>query len=164
MTIWRALGLESEPGGGPDTLAARKNGGTATSTHPRFNFIEGSNISLTVADDFGDDDVDITITASSAAGAPTFASTEKDIAACPCYSGTFDITGLSGLTAAKRVLIWQEVGPYTGKGDATGSIDEVEMDMVTATGYVVDATTIRAYWTCPQRVMGNVKFQYLVGG
>lgn len=103
----------------------------------------------------------ITVTA----GSGTFALTtvEKDLGTLPLYSGTFDITGLSGLTPNAPVLVVQAAGPYTSKGDRQ---DEAEMDIVNATGYVVDATTIRVYWTCPPYsgpMSGNVKFNYVVG-
>lgn len=75
-------------------------------------------------------------------------------------AGTFDITGLSGLTAGKPVMVDKAAGPYTGKGTLA---DEAEMDMVTATGYVVDATTVRCYWQADTPQFGNVKFNYLIG-
>lgn len=80
----------------------------------------------------------------------------------PAYSGTFDITGLSGLVTGKPVLVFQAAGPYTGKGDRE---DEAEMDLVTATGYVLNATIIRVYWTTPVSngpISGNIKFNYIV--
>jgi len=88
---------------------------------------------------------------------------ERDMGSAPLWSGTFDITGLSGLTVGRPVLIFQAAGPYTNKGDRQ---DEAEMDLVTATGYVVDATTIRVYWTVQPYngpVAGNIKFAYVVG-
>lgn len=76
-------------------------------------------------------------------------------------SGTFDITGLSGLVADRVVTIVQTAAAVASKGNAR---DEPEMDQVQATGYVVDATTIRAYWQAPNVVVGNVAFGYLVNG
>lgn len=82
---------------------------------------------------------------------------EMDLGSVPVLSGTFDITGLSGLTPGRPVLIQQAVGPYTGKGTLA---DECE-DLVRITGYVVDSTTIRAHWNShPFFVKGNVKFNY----
>ena len=76
-------------------------------------------------------------------------------------SGTFDITGLSGLTAGKPVLIVQTAAEIASKGNAR---DEGEMDQIQATGYVVDATTIRAYWQAPSVVVGTYAFAYAVSG
>lgn len=97
-------------------------------------------------------------------GGLTFTTVEKDLGALPSYGGFFDITGLSSLTPAKPVLVTQAAGPYTGKGDGT---DEAEMDLVLATGYVVDAATVRVFWQCPPKsgpVSGNIKFNYAISG
>jgi len=53
----------------PQTVVVRKNSGANVGTRSRLNFIEGSNVTLTVADDAGDGEVDVTIAAAS--GAPT---------------------------------------------------------------------------------------------
>ncbi len=72
-------------------------------------------------------------------------------------SGTFDITGLSGLTTDKAVIVVQTAAPITSKGDAR---DEFEWDAIQATGYVVNATTIRVYWSSPGVVVGTYNFAY----
>ena len=46
-------------------VAVNKNSGATVGTRRRLNFIEGTNITLTVADDAGNEEVDITITAAS---------------------------------------------------------------------------------------------------
>lgn len=93
------------------------------------------------------------------AGAPQIATVERDLGA-GLLSGSFDITGLTGQTAGKPVMVAKAAGPYTGKGTLE---DEAEMDMITATGYVLDATTIRIYWQADAPQVGNVKFNYMVG-
>jgi hypothetical protein len=45
-------------------VTVRKNTGADVGTRQRLNFIEGSNVTLTVADDAGSSEVDITIAAS----------------------------------------------------------------------------------------------------
>jgi len=75
-------------------------------------------------------------------------------------SGTFDITGLSGLTAGKVVDIRQTAAQIASKGNAR---DEPEMDQIEVTGYVVDANTIRAYWYANSVVVGTYAFAYIVG-
>jgi hypothetical protein len=90
-----------------------------------------------------------------------FSSVNVVLAATARYGGTFDITGLSGLTANKPVYIQQAPGPYPGKGDRQ---DEAEMDGIDVNAYVVDANTIRAYWNAnPGPVVGSFTFIYLVG-
>jgi Collagen triple helix repeat (20 copies) len=76
-------------------------------------------------------------------------------------SGTFDITGLAGLTPGKNVIIVQTMQQISSKGDAR---DEPEMDLIRLTGYVFDATTIRADWLCESVVVGTYAFAYGVSG
>jgi hypothetical protein len=51
-------------------ITARKNSGSNVGTRPRLNFIEGNNVTITMADDSGDDEIDITIS-STGGGATT---------------------------------------------------------------------------------------------
>lgn len=95
----------------------------------------------------------------SAAGGSYTAFT-KDLGAARS-SGTFDITGLSGLTAEKVVSVVQTAAQISSKGNAR---DEAEMDQIQVTGYVVDTTTIRAYWQAPSVVVGTYAFAYQVSG
>jgi hypothetical protein len=75
-------------------------------------------------------------------------------------SGTFDITGLSGLTADQYVAVTQTARAIASKGNAR---DEFEMDPIVVTGYVVDATTVRCYWSADMSVVvGTYAFAYLV--
>ena len=74
-------------------------------------------------------------------------------------AGTFDITGLSGLTVDKNVVIVQNGLPITSKGNAR---DEFEMDNIQATGYVLDAATIRVLWNAGNVVVGSYNFSYQV--
>lgn len=93
--------------------------------------------------------------------AVVFQTTEKDLGDTPTAAGAFTISG-SNFAIGRPVLIQQAAGPYTGKGDLA---DEAEMDAISATGFVLDASTIQAYWgSSPHggRVRGNFKFHYLV--
>lgn len=72
-------------------------------------------------------------------------------------SGTFDITGLSGLTPGQYIFIQQAPGPYTGKPDP----DEAELSPLWVTAYVYSATTIRCYWAAIEGfVNGHFIFMY----
>ncbi len=73
--------------------------------------------------------------------------------------GTFDITGLSGLTPGANVLIQHLAVAATGKGDLR---DEIEMDAVIASGYVLDSSTIRVHWRSTGPVAGYVALGYAV--
>ncbi len=92
--------------------------------------------------------------------APAYTAFSKDLGTAQ-RSGTFDIAGLSGLTAEKVVSIVQTAEPIASKGNAR---DESEMDLIRATGYVVNATTIRSYWQAAGVVVGNYNFAYQVSG
>lgn len=83
---------------------------------------------------------------------------EVNLCTAPQRSGHFDITGLTGLTAGKPVMIQQAVGPYTGKGSLA---DEAEMDQVLVAASVFNATTVRAYWVSTGLVIGHFKFTYM---
>lgn len=93
-----------------------------------------------------------------AGGGTTFTAFTQDLGTAR-RDGTFDITGLSGLSADKVVQVVQTAAPITSKGDAR---DEPEMDQIQVTGYVVDASTIRCYWQAPSVVVGTYAFAYSV--
>lgn len=76
-------------------------------------------------------------------------------------SGTFDITGLSGLTTDKNVFVMQTSQQISSKGNAR---DEPEMDQIQVSGYVLNATTIRCFWWAPSVVVGTYAFAYAVSG
>jgi len=106
---------------------------------------------------------DVWAVPSGGGGGLTFSTVEKDIGGKALKSGAFEITGLAGLTADKQVLVSQAVAAYTGKGTLK---DEASMNMAVASGYVLNATTIRVYWHCSriENLKGNVKWNYAVSG
>jgi hypothetical protein len=59
-------------------VAVRKNSGGTDVVRPRINLIEGSNISITVADDSSDNEVDITISSTGGSGSGDAYSTVSD--------------------------------------------------------------------------------------
>ena len=74
-------------------------------------------------------------------------------------SGTFDITGLAGLTIGKLVTVQHTAAAVSSKGNAR---DEYSFSPVFATGYVVAADTIRVLWWAPGIVVGDVAFAWAV--
>ena len=101
-----------------------------------------------------------TVTLINAAGVGFAMTTvEKNLGTVPRLSGSFQITGLSGLTPGDHVLIVQAPGPYTGKG----TLADESSDMVMANGYVLSATVIQVYWQSVKSPMrGNIKFNYKI--
>lgn len=72
-------------------------------------------------------------------------------------SGSFDLVGLTGLTSLTPVRIWQTAAPVPSKGDAR---DEIEFTAIRATGYVLDATTVRVHWLADGVAVGDYSFSY----
>lgn len=94
-------------------------------------------------------------------GPPVISTAEVSLATAPNVrrSGHVQITGLSGLTIGKPVMVQQAPGPYTGKGSRA---DEAEMDAISFVGKVLSATVIDLYWQAARLVRGNIKVQYVV--
>lgn len=82
---------------------------------------------------------------------------EKDLGYPAKSSGNFLITGLTGLTTNKQVVISQAAGTYTNKGD-----DELEFDALVCSGIVVDSTTIKVSYNSRFPIGGNFKFNYFI--
>lgn len=72
----------------------------------------------------------------------TWETVEADLCDTPKHTGTFTITD-SDITALSRVVVSQDIGPYTGKGTRA---DEAEMDQLDFVTYPANGSaTVR--WT-----------------
>lgn len=69
----------------------RKNSTGTIFSRPQINLIEGSNVTLTVADDAGNDEIDVTIASSGGGAGATWTEVEIDFGATPQWSKTFTI-------------------------------------------------------------------------
>ncbi len=78
----------------------------------------------------------------------------KDLGAARS-SGTFDVTGLSGLTTDDSYEVRQSAAAIASKGNAR---DEPEMDTIRCTAYALDATSLRVYWCADAVVVGTYAF------
>lgn len=96
------------------------------------------------------------------AGASGVTWTMIDVTLCSVarYAGSFEITGLAGLTIGKPVMVMQLPGPYVNKGTLA---DEAELGMVNASGFVSAADKIAVVWQSASMMMGSVKLAYAVG-
>jgi len=74
-------------------------------------------------------------------------------------SGTFDVTGLSGLTTDNIIEVLQTNDPISSKGNA---IDEPEMDQILLTARALNSTSFRCHWfsTNGGVVVGNYAFAW----
>lgn len=93
-------------------------------------------------------------------GSFAFTQVEVNLGTRGTRSGSFTIAG-AALTIGKAVLIQQAKAAYTGKGTLT---DESQMDQVRVVGVVTSATQISCDWVCDFPVLGNFKFNYVIGG
>ena len=79
-------------------------------------------------------------------------------------SGTFDLTVTSvniSSSVGRTVTVVQTTDPIVSKGNAR---DEIEMDMILASGYVLNSNTIRVYWFSANGsiVVGTYNFGFAV--
>ena len=116
---------------------------------------------LTAARTFTLPDSSGTLALSGGAGGLTLTTVEKNLGSVERRCGSFQITGLAGLTTGKPVLMTQAKGPYTNKGTRE---DEAAMDRIDVTAFVLNATTIQCYWFSDRKVRGNFKFDYSISG
>lgn len=94
------------------------------------------------------------------AGRPVITSAEVNLGYPLRRSGTFQITGLAGLTVGKPVQIALARGPYTGKGTLAG---EESMYPGQINAAVTAAGTITASFAFSCRIGGIIKFNYSIG-
>jgi hypothetical protein len=87
----------------------------------------------------------------------TIHQTTADFGAQPAKNGSFQITGLSGLTTGKIVFLSQ-VGQPT-----SALTDSIEFDQIIATGVVLNSTTIQVNWGCATNVANSWTFNYWIG-
>lgn len=73
--------------------------------------------------------------------------------------GTFDLTGLSGLSGFQGVRAYQSSVPGSGKGFRT---DCAVMEQLSIVAVIVNDTTLRFHWTAPCFVGGNFNFVYQI--
>lgn len=152
-------------------VTIRRNSGGDVGTRSRLNLIEGANVTLTVADDAGGQEVDITIASSGGGGGASATTVEQDLGSTPTWRGRFTITD-AAIGAASKVLCWQAPGPYTGKGTRA---DEAEMQPVSVVAVDPAAGSAVVYWETPPIVtmslahttqggLGEKKDSNVVGG
>jgi len=92
-----------------------KNSGAVVGTRKNLNFIEGSNVVLTIADDAGNDQVDITITSSGGGGGGVAGPVSSTDNAMTRWDGT------GGNLIQNSVVIVDDTGNMSGVGTlATG--------------------------------------------
>ena len=136
-------------------VSVSKNSGATVGTRGRINLIEGSNVTLTISDDAGNDEVDVTIASSGGAGA-SWTEYEIDFGATPVYSKTFAIADGSVTGASKVIAV------PCGKVATGGSEDDWEWDGLILAANPGAGTLNLITIALPGPVAGKRKIQYQV--
>lgn len=88
-------------------VTLRKNTGADIGTRRRINLIEGANITLTVTDDAGSEEVDVTIAASGGGGSANAGKTTVDFGAFPGKTdASVNVTGQAGIVSGSVIQAW----------------------------------------------------------
>jgi len=104
------------------TVGVRKNSAGSTFTRPRLNLIEGSNVTLTVADDAVDGEVDITVAAATSAGITELTG---DVTAGPGSGSQAATIANDAVTNAKAANMVQAT--LKGRADGAGTGDPTDL-------------------------------------
>lgn len=88
-------------------VAVNKNSGATVGTRRRINFVEGANVTLTVADDAGNEEVDVTIAAASGGSTVVSGSATVDFGNTPGVEDSFATVTVASASigAASEVLL-----------------------------------------------------------
>jgi len=127
-------------------VAVRKNtGGADVGKRRRLNLIEGSNVTLTVVDDAGSEEVDITIAA--AGGSGNFGNIDINFGATPAEEATVAVTGQAAILATSHVEAWFMADTTVDNGidehrEAAALCPLVVESVVAGTGFTIRAQPI----------------------
>lgn len=151
------LGLSSVPLSNNARVAVNKNSGATVGTRRRINFIEGANVTLTIADDAVNEEVDVTIAASGGGGGGgTWTEAEVDFGSTPKYEASFTVTdGTVGGTSKIIVL-------PCGKAATGRTADDWQWDGVTLSATPGTGSFTLYAVALPGPVVGPRKIQYQV--
>lgn len=101
--VWDGDGnLKVGTGGGSGDVTVAKNG-SEVGTRGRINFIEGASIALTVSDDAGNDEVDVTVAFSGAGGAAPW--TQRGLWSHAVSGNTAAPIDFTGLTSYSDLMV-----------------------------------------------------------
>lgn len=82
---------------------------------------------------------------------------EQSLGTIAQQSGSFSITGLTGLLAFSFVRIWMSTVPGSGQGTLA---DFTEFEQIQISAEIVNDTSMKCYWIATGPVIGNYKFIY----
>jgi len=122
-------------------VTVRKNSGADVGTRPRLNLIEGTNVTLTVADDAGGGEVDVTIAAAGGGGGGTTGTADLDFGAFPGKSdASVDVTGQTSIVAGSIVQAWIRpvaTADHTADEHLVEELQVIAGNIVAGTGFTI---------------------------
>jgi len=141
-----------------DGLSVSKNAGATVGTRRKLNFMEGANVTLTIADDAGNGEIDITINASGGGGGSvTWTEAEVDFGSTPKFDASFTIIDAL-VTASSKITAIPSGNAGTGRTSDDWQWDGIVMAATPSTGQF----TLYCY-ALPGPVVGPRKIQYSIG-
>lgn len=149
--------------GGPatfswDGVTVRKNAGADVGTRRRINFMEGTNVTLTIADDAANGEIDVTINASGGGGGSvTWTEVEVDFGSTPRFDASFTIVDAL-VSASSKITAIPSGKAGTGRTDDDWQWDGIAMAASPASGQF----TLYCY-ALPGPIVGPRKIQYSIG-
>jgi len=144
-------------------LAVRKNsGGADIGPRRRLNLIEGANVTLTIADDAPNEEVDVTIAASGGGGSASITQTEVDFGSTPLRFKEFTITD-AGVSPASQII--STIAYESTTGEPAGYTDNAEeMNEECHMSCKAGSGQFTLLTTSEHKVLhGKLKINYLVG-
>lgn len=137
-----------------NTLRTLKNG-SLVSTRGTLNLIEGSNVTLTIADNSGSSRTDVTIAASGGGGS-TWTETEIDFGTTPQWSKTFTVTD-AGVSGSSKITLCPSGNPATGRAG-----NDLEWDNLILGGLAGSGQFTLTALAVPGPVVGKRKVFYSI--
>lgn len=133
----------------------RKNSAGSVFGRRRINFIEGSNVTLTITDDAGNEEVDVQVAAASGSAA-TWTEVEIDFGSTPAYDAQFTVVD-AAVTGASKIIILP-----TGKAATGRTADDWQWDGLTLAATPASGSFTLYALAHPGPVVGKRKVQYSV--
>lgn len=127
-------------------VMVRKNSTPGGNIGPRrrLNFIEGSNITLTISDDSGNEEIDITIATTGGGGGGTTINSGQTTIDFGAFPGSNDtsvvITGQTGIVSGSKVKAWLfplDTSDHSADEQMLESIQVIARDIVAGTGFTI---------------------------
>jgi hypothetical protein len=120
-------------------VIVRENSGSNIGTQPRLNFIEGSNISMTIANDPGNNEIDIIINAIGVGGSTDgYVFQTRQVNTGPGLSGGGDLSQNRTISLQSGLLDGYVIGPASSTDNAIARFDLTTGKLIQGSGIIID--------------------------